>query len=337
MTIACLENLKKTTIKRNVDFFVFDNGSVSEDSDKVKQFCAINGMKFVKLPGPNVGYCHGMNYISEFIDKTLYDYCFFVTNDVFVTPQTLSKLLAEFKNNDELEICSPIHWHVNSHNELTKDQLFLASAQVNRKTLDTRHKKEPFENNFDYWIEFINGSVFLITTRWLKKNGLFDSRFYTWYEDVDLSLRIQKAGRKIKYSQHAEVYHVGGATNSKEHARAIYYRRSHKAKSFGLLVRLHSPLSLKLKLIIKALFLIITSPISIILILFGVPPKVHRYSPLSLVSKFEENLYKYFNNKIKIKINRNYSEMKSNFKKKIMIILLRFLEPLLFLGKLFLK
>ena len=46
--------------------------------------------------------------------------------------------------------------------------------------------------------------------------GLFDSRFFTYYEDSDWSLRAQLADLSCRYVPEAIVYHMGSATLGRE-------------------------------------------------------------------------------------------------------------------------
>jgi hypothetical protein len=47
----------------------------------------------------------------------------------------------------------------------------------------------------------------LLSRRFLTQVGLFDERFFMYYEDFDLSLRARQAGFKILLSPQAKVWH----------------------------------------------------------------------------------------------------------------------------------
>lgn len=61
-------------------------------------------------------------------------------------------------------------------------------------------------------ISFCGGST-LIKKDLFIQEGLFDPSFFMYYEDVDLSLRLQRRGWKIYYEPKSIVYHVHAGTS----------------------------------------------------------------------------------------------------------------------------
>ncbi len=59
------------------------------------------------------------------------------------------------------------------------------------------------------------GAACLYRVATLKEIGLLDEDFFAYYEDVDLSFRVQLAGWQIRYVPTAQVYHQINATGSK--------------------------------------------------------------------------------------------------------------------------
>jgi GT2 family glycosyltransferase len=53
----------------------------------------------------------------------------------------------------------------------------------------------------------------LIKREVLKKVGLFDERYFLYYEDADLNERIQRAGYDIYYAPKATLVHVNAASS----------------------------------------------------------------------------------------------------------------------------
>lgn len=56
------------------------------------------------------------------------------------------------------------------------------------------------------------GGCFVARTAMYKDVGLYDEKFFMYYEDVDLSFRAQLAGYKVWYTPEAIVYHKRGAS-----------------------------------------------------------------------------------------------------------------------------
>ena len=57
------------------------------------------------------------------------------------------------------------------------------------------------------------GGGCLLTTEALKKTGLFNGNYFSYYEDSDLSMRLQKYGYKIMYNPGSVVMHYHAGTS----------------------------------------------------------------------------------------------------------------------------
>lgn len=62
-------------------------------------------------------------------------------------------------------------------------------------------------------VDWVPGAYSIIPADILHKYGFFDPRFFLYYEEVDLCLRIQKAGYKIMYWPEICLVHVGGESS----------------------------------------------------------------------------------------------------------------------------
>lgn len=64
--------------------------------------------------------------------------------------------------------------------------------------------------NHTHEVEQIPGACILIKREVYEKIGGFDEDYFIWYEDVDWSWRMRKAGWKLYYLPEAEIVHYGG-------------------------------------------------------------------------------------------------------------------------------
>jgi hypothetical protein len=77
------------------------------------------------------------------------------------------------------------------------------------------------------------GAFFMIRRNLFESLGGFDERFFVYFEEVDLSLRIRKLGYKSVYLTEAQAFHVGGGTSSQvKDIRLFYSLRSRLLYSF---------------------------------------------------------------------------------------------------------
>lgn len=86
-------------------------------------------------------------------------------------------------------------------------------------------------------VEQLMGSCLLLRRAALDQIGLLDERFFVYFEEVDLCLRLQQAGWRVVFVPEAVITHVGG--QSSRHDRATALR--HRYRSLFAFYRKHYP------------------------------------------------------------------------------------------------
>lgn len=84
-------------------------------------------------------------------------------------------------------------------------------------------------------VEAVSGAVMFCRADALQAVGGFDQRFFMYGEDLDLCLRIAKAGWRTRYWPCVTVTHVGGQSGTSQRSRRAW------AQSIGDLHRIHRP------------------------------------------------------------------------------------------------
>ena len=64
-------------------------------------------------------------------------------------------------------------------------------------------------------VEAVVGGAMLIPRKIIEKVGLFDERYFMYFEDLDYCRRVRKAGFKIYYLPKSEIIHEHGASGRK--------------------------------------------------------------------------------------------------------------------------
>jgi GT2 family glycosyltransferase len=72
-------------------------------------------------------------------------------------------------------------------------------------------------------MDFITGACMLMSADTLRRVGLIDERYFIYCEDVDLSLRIRRAGLRLVLVPGAEMWHKNGGVMKHRSARHDYY------------------------------------------------------------------------------------------------------------------
>jgi len=72
-------------------------------------------------------------------------------------------------------------------------------------------------------VDQVMGAFFMIKKEIFVTLKGFDERFFVYYEEVDLSKRVEELGCKTLFVAEAKAYHKGGGTSEKVKAKRLFY------------------------------------------------------------------------------------------------------------------
>lgn len=223
--LKSIQKAKRTGIDLKV--LVVDNASKELFDVKEKDFSDIN-LRIIKSPD-NLGFSGGHNItINEAKDA---DFVLVMNNDVLVDENFILQLLNTFKEEPDAAIVSPKIYFEKGH-EFHKDRykneelgkvIWYAGGRMDWKNVLASHVgvDEVDKGQFDKRLEtdFATGCAMLIRKEMLMSLGVFDERYFLYYEDNDLSQRAKKNGFKIYFEPKSIIWHknadsAGGSGSS---------------------------------------------------------------------------------------------------------------------------
>jgi hypothetical protein len=91
----------------------------------------------------------------------------------------------------------------------------------------TPQRQDHFLKDFDHLsdrdVDNVIGAFYLIEAALYRRLGGFDERFFVYWEDVDLSIRVQQAGLRVRYLATPTSYHRGGGVSEQVKAARLFY------------------------------------------------------------------------------------------------------------------
>jgi GT2 family glycosyltransferase len=186
----------------NFRLLVSDNGSTDDSIAAISaRFPAVeqlaNGQNLGFAAGANAGIRLAMAHGAEFV--------FLANNDTFIAPDALDLLVAAaqaagaglaapaiYYADDPLRI-----WSVGGG----RSRLTFEITGCRRGQLDHQPAAPPFE------VDFVTACGLLIWRRCLETVGLFDERFFMYYEDSDYCLRARDASYRALVVPQAKMWH----------------------------------------------------------------------------------------------------------------------------------
>lgn len=188
---------------------VVDNASTDDSITKLQhKYPDIE----VILHDTNRGYAGGVNPGFARAIEMGATYTAPFNDDAVADPEWLQKLVAVLDANP--------HVGAAACKVLTADGKHLDSSAdiyTNWGLPYPRGRGEADTGQYDHLTDIFgaSGAASLYRVSALKQVGLLDEDFFAYYEDVDLSFRLQLAGWKVRYVPESRVYHKIGMTSGR--------------------------------------------------------------------------------------------------------------------------
>ena len=256
--LKSLQNIKNKGFSYTV--VVVDNGSLEEYT--LPRSITSSRFEVVRSEA-NLGFTGGNNLgIYYAIEKYNSEYVLILNNDTVVAPNFLQKLFDCSEEHPHFGILCPKmyfykgnEYHKKSYSRSQLGTvLWYAGGSIDWDDSAAFHRgvDEVDRNHFDTLetTDFATGCCMLIKREVLEKVGVFDKRFFLYFEDVDLSVRAKNAGYTIGYCPESVIWHknAGSSGGAGSSVHNYYIARNR------LLFAIKHRAKFKLRLILRIFF-----------------------------------------------------------------------------------
>lgn len=227
----CLESFPKVKYP-NHEIILVDNGSRDDSVEFVK-----NNFPKIRIvrSNKNLGFAGGNNLGFE---KSKGKYVLFLNNDTIIVEDFLTPLINFMEEREDVGIVQPkilfhrpnlpLHHKINS-----VGSFLLKSGFLYHQDYGMADKKY----SYPYEIFSAYGACFLARKKIIDEVGLFDERYFAYFEETDLCHRVLLNGWKIMVLPDIFIYHKGAKTAEKLPTAFIQYH-SFKNRIFTYLKNL---------------------------------------------------------------------------------------------------
>ncbi len=191
----CFESLKKTDYP-NFEVIMVDNNSDDGSIEYVRK--KFPWVRILKSP-ENKGWAYGNNFG---IKNTKGEYVVLLNNDVIVTKDWLKELVKIAQSDPKIGIVGswPV-WYKCMGQDLSK---FPYSGKIIEAST-------------------VSGAAMLVKREVFDKIGLFEEKYFIYWEDTEFTWRAILAGYKVISNYNSIIYHIGGGyTKKNENIRWVY-------------------------------------------------------------------------------------------------------------------
>ena len=202
---------------KNWELFVVDNGSNEPPAkEEIVKDARIN----LLVTNQNLGFAGGNNYALPHCSGELF---FFVNNDTILPQNTLSLLVDTALNLPDLGALSPKFQYYHTPGMVE----YAGCTNINRITARNRAigNRQMDHRGLSGLIEtyYMHGGGMLVPTRVIENIGPMAEEFFLYYEEMDWSERMRKAGYKIYCQRDALIYHKESASVGRLNPLKTYY------------------------------------------------------------------------------------------------------------------
>ncbi|NTW22057.1 glycosyltransferase family 2 protein [Candidatus Falkowbacteria bacterium] len=219
-TLACLASLARA------DFFGLEKEVILVDNDSsepIEQDAkrALEGLVFIKNSA-NVGMGAGNNVG---IRQSRGEFVLVLNPDTEVEPKAIATMVYYLRQNPGTGLVGPELVYPDGTPQDSCYRYPNLVLPLVRRTFLGGFAKDYLDyyllKNLDLKkpqaVDWIMGSCLLIRRKVLDQVGLFDERFFMYFEDTDLCRRINLAGFKVVYLPSARVVHHHSRASAKKH------------------------------------------------------------------------------------------------------------------------
>jgi GT2 family glycosyltransferase len=218
----CLKSIKETIAGIKYEIILVDNESKEEARNFIKdKHPEVKILCFTK----NLGYA---KLINAGISQAGGNYLLILNADIIVLDNTVQTMLDYLENHPEVGIIGPqlLDFADNVQNScfahptisaILARRTFFGKTKWGREALEKFTLKKRDKDSISE-VDWVQGSAMLVRKAAIKKVGLWDERFFMYFEDADWCRRFWQNKYKVVYLPGAKMYH--------------YYQRS--SRKFGI-------------------------------------------------------------------------------------------------------
>lgn len=220
--------------KGEFDLYIVDNASKKESIEKLERVLCekYSGINFIEL-NENKGFGAGHNAVLDLLES---DYHVVMNPDILLKTDVIAEMTKFFDENEDIGIACPATYYENGEIQLLPKRLpklkyLLAGRLPVFKNARKHYVMADEDLSKITEVDFVTGCFMFMRTDLFKKVGGFDTRYFMYFEDADLTREIKKY-KKAVYYPYSQVIH-GYHRQSKGSAKFLKIHISSMFKYFS--------------------------------------------------------------------------------------------------------
>ena len=261
--LASLEQLSQKSF--NIIVVLIDNNA--KESFRRDDYDAKHFPLTVLQNKENLGFAGGHNVGIRYALKSEADYVLVVNNDTVVDRGLVEELVSVAEEDKKIGIVAPkiyfakgFEFHKGRYTASEEGKVFwYAGGMTDWSNVIAHHRGVDEVDHGQYDMveqtDFASGCCMLIKKEVFEKVGMFDEKYFLYYEDSDLCARVKKSGYKIIYAPKAVLWHQNASSAGGSGSQLQDYYISRNRLLFGLR---YAPVRSKIALMRESIRLVVS-------------------------------------------------------------------------------
>lgn len=250
--VDCVKSIPDATKGLSYEIIIYNNNSPTPLPESVKK---IGNVKVIESE-KNLGYGKAINRAAKIAKG---EFLLILNPDTICTQNSIKKMVDRTEKGKKIGVLGP--QQIDKKGEVLNStagilrlpDAFFVFSPLNKLWPTNLYSKRYFgigiDKNKEQETETVGGACMLFPKKVFDKVRGFDERFFMYFEETDICLRIKKAGYKILYYPESKIIHlVGKSTSDKKWIKKTFEESRYKffKKYYGNPVALVSEFFLRL-------------------------------------------------------------------------------------------
>ena len=215
---GCLGSLTSGTLQP-YEVIVADDGSADASHEVTAHF----GATFVAAPRPRTGFAATTN---RGIKAATGEWVLLLNNDTELAPTTVEVLVGAFDRSPDAAMIAPLVLSLRDRATIDSAGMLLFPDATARPRWHGERVETVSLREEEVLVP--SGAAAVFRRSWLDRVGLLDEGMTSYLEDIDLGLRIRRAGGRAVFIPGAVVFHwFSGTTGALSPTKARLIERNH--------------------------------------------------------------------------------------------------------------
>ena len=214
ITLEAVRSIIDSKPKSDFEIIIVDDGSVDGSIEVLQQLAKSNKKIKVLFNKQNLGYVRTNN---RGIKKTKGRYILLLNSDTIVKEKALDNLIEFAEKHDDAGVIGSRLFNIDNSLQPSCYHFPTIKNAILEYLLGKKGLFEKYapRGNLPSKVDAVVGAAFLITPQALKKVGMLNEKYRSYFEDIDYCRSVWKKGLKVYYLPTSEIIHHEGASFKK--------------------------------------------------------------------------------------------------------------------------